>query len=173
MPDLPALAGTSGPPRGSGLAGQARPRRRERGVVTVEFALLLMLGVVPLLMLTFSGMMIFIARQSLEMAAAEGARASLRYGDWAAREGVATEAAGRAMQWLVEFAGDAAAVEATRHACSADASSTCITVTARYDYGTRPFFPGTAALYNWTMDGPITSSATVQLDTASAGQLGP
>lgn len=59
---------------------KAFARRRQRGVASIEFALMLLLGLVPLLLFTFSGVLIMAAQQTLATASAEGARASLRYG---------------------------------------------------------------------------------------------
>jgi Flp pilus assembly protein TadG len=57
-----------------------RSRRLQRGVASIEFALMLMLGLLPLLLFTFSGVMIMAAQQTLATASAEGARiAALRH----------------------------------------------------------------------------------------------
>jgi Flp pilus assembly protein TadG len=55
-----------------------RSLRGQQGVVAIEFALVFLFGVLPLLLLTFSGVMIFAAQQTLTLAAAEGARAALQ-----------------------------------------------------------------------------------------------
>jgi hypothetical protein len=63
---------------------------------------MLMLGLLPLLLFTFSGVMIMAAQQTLATASAEGARASLRYGT--AANGAPPPAAARtSMQWLLFF----------------------------------------------------------------------
>jgi Flp pilus assembly protein TadG len=45
-------------------------RARQRGVVAIEFALMFLFGLLPLLLLTFNGVLIFAAKQSLTLAAA-------------------------------------------------------------------------------------------------------
>jgi len=70
-----------------------RSPRRQRGVASIEFALMLMLGLLPLLLFTFSGVMIMAAQQTLATASAEGARASLRYGTAGERRTAACVAA--------------------------------------------------------------------------------
>jgi len=113
--------------------------RSQRGVITIEYALMMMLGFLPLLMLTFSGVMIMAAQQTLATASAEGARASLRFGSTAERRVAACSAARRSMQWLLRFSGqepDCSAASSTGAivvsppaACSGLASAQCVTVT--------------------------------------------
>lgn len=147
-------------------------RHRQRGVVTIEFALMLMLGLIPLLLLTFSGTMIFAAKQSLSLAAAEGARATLHYGTLQQRHNMAEAAAKRSMEWLINFAGTNASVSVSAPAvCESGSATWCYTVTTSYDYTAEPFLPGTKTLYGWVMNGPITDTATAQLDAESARQL--
>jgi hypothetical protein len=139
-------------------------------VVTVEYALMLIFGVLPLLLLTFTGVMIFAAKQTLELAAAEGARASLRYGTIVQRQNAACLAASESMQWLTEFTGEPAAcpsaaapIAVTPIACTGNAAQQCMQVTVSYDYAKHPFLPGTVTLYGWAM-GNLTSTAVAQLD---------
>lgn len=147
--------------------------RRMRGVVSLEYALLLLLGILPLILATFSGVLIFAAQQSLSLAAAEGARASLRYGTTAERRTAACMAARESMDWLLEYAsqspdcGSAAASPITvsqPFACVGSADRQCMRVTVSYDYDTHPFIPGTGRLYGWTIGTPLSSVATAQLD---------
>lgn len=146
-------------------------RRSVRGVVTVEYALMLIFGILPLIMLTFTGVMIFAAKQTLSLAAAEGARASLRYGTLPERRQAACTAASRSMQWLLDFSrqtpncssASAAPIAVESVACTGTAGLQCMRVTVSYDYENHPFLPGTVALYGWTM-GDLTSSAVAQLD---------
>src|SRR5699024_11050941 len=122
----------------------ASNRHRQRGVVAIEFALMLMFGLIPLLWLTFTGVMVFAAKQSLTLAAADGARAALRYQpDMPARLATA-ESVGRArMHWLYEYSASDSSVAAEKN-CSATASKpSTITVTASYDYESKPLFPAT------------------------------
>ncbi|MGB9101148.1 MAG: pilus assembly protein, partial [Stenotrophomonas indicatrix] len=51
---------------------KAFARQRQRGVASIEFALMLLLGLVPLLLLTLSGVLIMAAQQTLATASAEG-----------------------------------------------------------------------------------------------------
>lgn len=148
-------------------------RRRIRGVVTIEFALMMMFGVLPLLLITFTGVMIFAAQQSLALAAGEGARASLRYGTTAERRSNACQAAARSMQWLLNYSGTAAGCSSAStapiavsqpYACAADSSVKCIKVTVSYDHDAHPFMPGTGTLMGWSMGKSLSSTAVVQLD---------
>lgn len=151
--------------------------RSQRGVITVEYALMMMLGFLPLLMLTFSGVMIMAAQQTLATASAEGARASLRFGSTAERRVAACSAARRSMQWLLRFSGQepdcssagssGAIVVSPPAACTGLASAQCVTVTVSYDYSSHPFLPGTGTLYGWVMKAPIRSVAVAQLDLGS------
>ncbi|MGN6384141.1 TadE/TadG family type IV pilus assembly protein [Dyella sp. KULCS107] len=157
---------------------QALPRD-QRGVASVEFALVFLLGMLPLLMLTFSGVLILAARQSLTLAAEEGARAALRYGSDATRATQACQAARQSMQWLLTYSGEAVDCAAPPAAggsyapitvsaatpCASAPSISCMTVITAYDYNAHPFIPGTTTIYGWLMQGALTSSATVQLDT--------
>lgn len=156
--------------------GSRRSRPRQRGVVTIEFALLLVLGVLPLLLLTFSGVMIFTAKQSLALAAGEGARAALRYADHATRQTNACRASQRSMQWLLNFSAQPANCAAPNSApivvsapfpCEPGAPMQCMRVDVSYDYNSHPFIPGTGRLYGWVLGDRIRSSATVQLDLGS------
>lgn len=151
-------------------------RRCQRGAMALEFALVFLLGVLPLLLLTFSGVMIFAAKQSLALAAAEGARAALRYGTTgsiAERETSACLAARESMQWLLDFSGDAPDCSAPAAAppiavsafdCPAGGAQ-CVRVVTTFDYDAHPFVPGTVTVYGWAIGKTISSSATVQLDS--------
>jgi Flp pilus assembly protein TadG len=154
---------------------------RQRGVAAIEFALIFMLGVLPLLLITLSGVMIFAAQQSLSLASTEGARAALQYGSIAQRQSNACYAAQRSMAWLLAFASESAncatppapggsyapvAVSAATP-CPSNAAMSCITVVASFDYNTHPFIPGASALYGWLMNANLRSTATVQLDLGS------
>jgi len=147
--------------------------RRQRGVVSIEYALLLILGILPLLLITFTGVMVFAAQQSLTLAASEGARAALGYGDLATRRSNACQASARSMQWLLNFSGQAAdcgtasaapIVVSAAYPCD---TAQCIEVSVSYDYDQHPFIPGTGHLLGWVMGERLRSSAIVQLDTGS------
>lgn len=156
-------------------------RRGQRGVVAIEFALVFLLGVLPLLMLTFSGILIFAAKQSLTLAASEGARAALHYGTTAQRQTFACQAAQQSMQWLLTFSNEGQNVNCAAPAppsgtyapiavstavpCATTPAVQCITVVTSFDYNNHPFLPGTTAVYGWFMKQALSSSATVQLDS--------
>ncbi|HFF5943406.1 MULTISPECIES: TadE/TadG family type IV pilus assembly protein [Stenotrophomonas] len=151
-------------------------RRRQRGAASIEFALMLMLGLLPLLLFTFSGVMIMAAQQTLATASAEGARASLRYGSANERRTAACVAARSSMQWLLNFSGQPvdcsnggnnAILVSAQAPCAGLASAQCMTVTVSYDYASHPFLPGTATLYKLVMRAPIRSVAVAQLDLGS------
>jgi Flp pilus assembly protein TadG len=152
--------------------------RAQRGVVAIEFALVFLFGVLPLLLLTLSGVMIFAAQESLSLAAAEGARAALHYGTIAQRQTNACNAAQESMQWLLTFSGQSPncaspptpgssftsiAVSAPT-TCPSTPAMQCMTVVASYNYNASPFLPGTRTVYGWVMGSIMSSSATVQLD---------
>jgi hypothetical protein len=149
---------------------------RARGAATIEFAFMLIFGLVPLLMLTYTGVMIMAAQQTLSLASAEGARASLRYATPVERRVAACQAAKRSMQWLLTYAGqnpDCSAagappiVVSAPMPCTGLASAQCIQVSVSYDYGAKPFLPGTGRAYGWVMNTPIRSTAVAQLDLAA------
>lgn len=155
-------------PRGG--IGRWPGRHRQRGVAAIEFALLFLFGVLPLLLLTFSGVMIFAAKQSLELAAADGARAALQYqATDAARLARATSVAGNRMQWLLNFSGATPAQATSVSEATCYTGITCLTVKTFYDYDAHPFLPGTEALYGWALGGSkrLESSATIQLPAGS------
>lgn len=150
--------------------------RRQRGVVTIEYAFMLMLGVLPLLLLTYTGVMIMAVQQTLATASSEGARASLRFGTTEQRRVAACEAAQRSMQWLLAYSGDSVSCSSATAApiivsmpapCKDMADTQCIRVSVSYDYGSHPFLPGTGQLYGWVLDKPISSIAVAQLDLGS------
>lgn len=153
--------------------GGGTRRRAQRGVVAIEFALVFLFGVLPLLLLTLSGVLIFAAKQSLTLAAADGARAALRYGtdgSMAGREQAACAAAAQAMGWLLTFSGTPAdcpssMIEVAPLACPSAGKVRCVQVTTTFDYDKHPFIPGATAVYHWAMGGDLSSTATVQLDT--------
>jgi Flp pilus assembly protein TadG len=157
---------------------------KQRGVVAIEFALVFLFGLLPLLLLTLSGVLIFAAKQSLTLAAANGARAALHYGTDAQRQTYACKAAQTSMQWLVTYAGEtpdcsSAPITVSNPATTACPSVVptgveCITVTTSFDYNAHPFLPGTATLYGWLVkdsDGNkavLSSTATIQIDTSGS-----
>ncbi len=161
-----------------------RALRQQRGVVTLEYALMLMFGLIPLLFLTYTGVMMMAAQQTLSVASAEGARAALRFAPLADRRVAACQAARRSMQWLTAFSGQnpncnsptaSPVVVSVPQTCpgapaaspGAPSPPQCITVTVSYDYQAAPFLPGTGRLYGWTLDRPLSNTAVAQLDLGS------
>lgn len=153
--------------------GGGSRRQAQRGVVAIEFALVFLFGVLPLLLLTLSGVLIFAAKQSLTLAAADGARAALRYGtdgSIAGREAAACTAAAQSMGWLLTFSGASgdcptSMIEVAALACPSAGAVQCVQVTTTFDYDAHPFIPGATAVYGWALGGDLSSTATVQLDT--------
>jgi Flp pilus assembly protein TadG len=144
----------------------AASRIRQRGVVAIEYALVFIFGLLPLLLLTISGVLIFAAKQSLTLAADTGARAALQYST--NRQATACAVAQQSMQWLLNFSGvspdctDGPIVVSTI-TCPSNASLSCVQVVTSFDYAAHPFIPGTQTVYGWLLDS-ISSSAIVQLD---------
>lgn len=156
--------------------GKRENRRRQAGVVTLEYAFLLIIALIPLLLFTFTGTLIFAAKQSLTMAAAEGSRAALHYGNISQRQQSACLAARRSMLWLLNFSGQnpscttatSAPIQVSgAYPCEAGSSVNCMRVTVSYNYDQHPFIPGTGAMYGWTIGAPLTSQAVVQLGNTS------
>lgn len=157
-------------------------RSRQRGVAAIEFALVFLFGILPLLLITFTGVMVFAAQQSLALASAEGARAALQYGSTAQRQINACNAAQRSMNWLLNFASEnancgtptppgatyAPITVSAATTCPTNATAVCITVVASFDYNKHPFIPGTKSLYGWLLGANLSSAATVQLDPAGS-----
>lgn len=151
------------------------PRRNQAGVVTLEYAFLLMVAILPLLIFTFTGTLIFAAKQSLSLAAAEGSRAALRHGNLQQRQANACVAARRSMQWLLNFSGQTpdclsanseSILISAALPCEDGSSVRCIRVTVSYDYDQYPFIPGTGTLFGWTVGQRLQSQAVVQIDSA-------
>ena len=149
---------------------------RQSGVVTLEYAFLLIIALIPLLLFTFTGTLIFAAKQSLTLAAAEGSRAALHYGNTSQRQQSACLAARRSMQWLLNFSGQnpncsspaGAPIQVSgAYPCESGSSVNCMRVTVSYNYDQHPFIPGTGAMYGWTIGRPLTSQAVVQLGNSS------
>jgi len=152
-------------------------RRGQHGVVAIEFALVFLLGLLPLLLITFSGVLLFAAKQSLTLAASNGARAALHYGTNTQRQAYACQAAQNSMQWLITFSNESATcpnslitVTGPITCPSTPPGKTptgvqCITVKTTFDYNTHPFLPGTKSVYHWVVGSALSSTATIQIDT--------
>lgn len=154
----------------------AGTNNRQTGVVTLEYAFLLMIAILPLLLFTFTGTLIFAAKQSLSLAAAEGGRAALRFGDVQQRQANACAAARRSMQWLLNFSGQtpdcltasaAPIMVSAAMPCEGSSGVRCMRVTVSYDYDQHPFIPGTGTLFGWAVGQRLQSQAVVQLDSGS------
>jgi Flp pilus assembly protein TadG len=139
--------------------------RRSRGNTAIEFALLFPLFFMILYgIVTFS--MIFVAQQSLTLAAQEGARATLKYQPaksdaeaLTARVNAACPVANGLTNWLA----DVATCTTTTANCSFDATMTCVTVTLTYDYASNPLVPE-VPLLNAMLPTQLTSHAMIQLN---------
>jgi Flp pilus assembly protein TadG len=139
--------------------------RRQRGATAVEFALLFPLFfMIFYAIVTFS--LIFVAQQSLTLAAEEGARAVLNFQqaddlDDALNKRVAaacTAATGMA-NWLVAGSN----CVATPNPCTYDTSMECVSVTLNYDYAARPLVPP-VPLLDIVLPAQLTSTAMVQIN---------
>lgn len=162
-----------------------RNRQGQRGVVAIEFALVFLFGLLPLLLLTFSGVLVFAAKQSLTLAAADGARAALHYNS-SASNGNLTDACSAAlndMNWIFEVANSGgtptpsscasssissnsatATITADNSSCTvATGATSCVMVTTTYNYENSPLVLGTGTLYGWFTKGKLESSATIQI----------
>ena len=135
------------------------------GSAAVEFAL-----VFPLLFVVLYGIVtysvLFVAEQSLTLAAEEGARAALDYqsattltAELSARSSNACNVANQAAGWLRAHAQCAAQAQA----CSYDGAMSCVQVTLTYDYASHPIVP-TLPLLSLALPQTLSSVATVQLN---------
>jgi Flp pilus assembly protein TadG len=140
-------------------------RVSESGTAAVEFAI-----VFPVLFAVLYGIVtysvIFVAQQSLTLAAEEGARAALNYQNAAdaaaaltARGQSACTVASNAAGWL----GANASCAAQAKSCSYDASMDCIEVTLSYNYASHPLVPP-LPLVGLALPQMLSSAATVQIN---------
>ncbi|SDV51153.1 TadE family protein [Chitinasiproducens palmae] len=155
----PRLHRADGVRRGEGSEGS------ERGVAALEFAL-----VFPLLFLLTYGLMTFglilITQHTLTLAAAEGARAALRYSTDPGA--AACAAANQATHWLAGDLLDCVAQKPAPTVCPYDSTRQCMRVTVIYPYGTRPLVP-TLPLIGLALPNELRASAMVQLEPALSG----
>lgn len=154
--------------------------RKQQGVVAIEFALVFLFGMLPLLLLTLAGVLTFAAKQSLTQAASNGARAALHYDG--SSDGNLTDAcstARQSMNWLFalsdsdtptpalcngsSISNSFASIDVITSGCTAVAKATCVTVTTKYDYHDKPLIIGTGKLYSWLMEGKLESAAVIQI----------
>jgi len=129
----------------------------QRGVAAIEFALIF-----PVFFLLLYGIiayvLIFLAQQSLTLAAEEGARAALRYttGD---RGAAACGTVTPLVSWLVY----ATCPTPVTDKCPAISTAQCITVTVTYPYTTHPLVPSLPGM-SAALPTTLASSAMVQID---------
>lgn len=139
-------------------------RSFQRGVIAVEFALVFTIFFTLLYAIVGFGI-ILVSKQTLTLAAEEGARAALRYpgigNSTAVRLANARAAAEAASAWL-PAAGRVPAT-ALAESCSYGAL-VCVRVNVRYNYAARPLLP------NLPLFGMIFPS---MLDSTAVMQLGP
>jgi Flp pilus assembly protein TadG len=155
-----------------------RCRRKQRGVVAIEFALVFLFGMLPLLLLTLAGVLIFAAKQSLTLAASDGARAALHYSASSGNLTDACSAALQSMNWLFVLSDNGTSTPAActdksisntiasivvTIDCTAASGATCVKVTTSYDYDNSPLILGTGKVYGWLMHKPIESTAVIQV----------
>ncbi|MFT4506546.1 TadE/TadG family type IV pilus assembly protein [Caballeronia sp. 15711] len=134
--------------------------------MAVEFAI-----VFPLFFLVFYAIvtysMVFVAQQSLTLAASEGARAALRYQPGATNATAAlalrASAACATAKGLVNWLASSAPCTATYAGCSFDTSMQCVEVALNYDYASRPLVPS-LPLIGLPVPKNLTASAMVQLN---------
>ena len=138
------------------------------GVAAIEFAL-----VFPIFFMLLYGIityvLIFLAQQSLALAAEEGARAALRY-TTADRGTIACNTATQLVKWLGNDDGGnpiATCTPVGPVACAfpAGTSAQCITVKIIYPYSSKPLVPLLLGpLMNVAIPAKLASSATVQIN---------
>jgi hypothetical protein len=145
---------------------QRRGRAHQRGNMAIEFAIVFPLFFFVLYaIVTYS--LIFVAQQSLTLAAEEGARAALRYQTAATSVDSSIDlrrlAACRTAQGLTNWLAPLAQCKAVPAPCSYDTTMRCIQVTLDYAYGQNPLMP-TLPLLNMALPDTLEGSAMIQLD---------
>lgn len=150
------------------------PRKFQRGIAALEFAILFPL-LITFLLLVLTGVMMYAVKQSVTEAASEGARAALRYGSATQRKNVAELTAANAMQWLVGFAGAENAYATAQllapGAPECNAGTYCYKVQVTYNWAARPLMPTGWIPDSWAPVSLISDTAIVQLDAASSTQV--
>lgn len=147
-------------------ASTQRRRRLQRGSTAVEFAL-----VFPVFFLIFYAIVtysvIFAAKQSLALAASEGARAALKFQPSATSAATAltlrATAACTTANGLLNWLANAAPCTATYAPCSFDASMQCVNVSLKYNYASKPLVP-ILPLIGLPTPATLTANAMVQLN---------
>ncbi|NIE65149.1 TadE family protein [Burkholderia sp. Ax-1719] len=155
--------------RRSGLRGQRRSRRHQRGVAAVEFALAFPLFFTILYAIVMYSMM-FLVQHSLTSAAAEGARAALVY-QYASSTSAALTSRGSAactralavVSWLTQAPTCTPVVSAAPSGCSSNTAMDCVQVTLTYPWGSSPLIPP-LPLMGLISPTSLVGQATVQID---------
>ncbi|SFC50268.1 TadE/TadG family type IV pilus assembly protein [Collimonas sp. OK412] len=140
----------------------------QRGIAAIEFAL-----VFPVFFMLLYGIityvLIFLAQQSLALAAEEGARAALRY-TTADRGVIGCSTATQLIKWLGTDSGGnpiATCTPVGPVACAlpVGTSAQCITVRVVYPYSSKPLVPLLlGSLMSVAIPNKLASSATVQIN---------
>jgi Flp pilus assembly protein TadG len=138
----------------------------QRGSTAVEFAI-----VFPLFFLVFYAIvtysMIFVAQQSLTLAASEGARAALRFQSNATSAASAlalrASAACTTATGLVNWLASSTPCTATYAPCTFDATMQCVNVALNYNYASQPLVPS-LPLIGLPLPANLAASAMVQLN---------
>ncbi|PFH10757.1 Flp pilus assembly protein TadG [Collimonas sp. PA-H2] len=142
----------------------------QRGIAAIEFAL-----VFPAFFILLYGIityvLIFLAQQSLALAAEEGARAALRYATTdSLRLTNACSTATQLVSWLGSGTGGVSIATCSTvgpATCTLPVGSTarCITVNVSYPYGSKPLVPLLlGSMMSVAVPTTLASSATVQID---------
>ncbi len=140
-------------------AGRVSRRHACRGAVAIEFALVFLLFFAVFYAIVAYGLA-FTLKQSVTMAAEEGARAAVQDApDEATRISRAKAMANNVMSWLP---GGGITVDATSADCTANVKTRCITVTVNYDYAGHPLVPS-LPLFGIVIPANLGATATVQL----------
>ncbi|GAB3626988.1 TadE family protein [Pandoraea terrae] len=150
---------------------RARQRpRRMRGVAAIEFMIVMIL-LLPAFYAAIAFSLSLVARQMLSQAAAEGARAALRSGTLAQRQGYATTVINQTLTWP-------ALAQANGIVFSADPTYPCPTatptipqcilhVTLTSNQGLVASWPGLGTIVPQTLTG--TAAVTLDTSTLTAG----
>ncbi|WP_076594138.1 TadE family protein [Herminiimonas arsenitoxidans] len=148
--------------------------KKQRGAAAIEFA-----AVFPIFFMIFYAIitygMIFVAQQSITLAAAEGARAALRVGSAtnpaeidANREENARRAAtgtGSVAYWLMPRLAFAPSLAPCGYNSPANSSIRCYSVTVTYPYKQYPLVPLLLGpLMNVVIPTQLSSTAIIQID---------
>ncbi len=134
-------------------------RRACRGAVAIEFALMFLLFFSLFYAIVAYGLA-FTLKQSVTMAAEEGARAAVQDApDEATRLSRAQTMANNVLSWLPS---SAITVNTTAANCVANEKTRCITVTVNYDYAGHPIVPS-LPLFGIAIPDNLGATATVQI----------